>query len=79
MLLSKPLNFNWGGGQTYTPITSYFHDKAKISKENLRVDYYLLLKCSKKQCTLLPTTWTKSLTIKIEHKNARCWTYFGLK
>ena len=27
--------------QTCTPITGYFHDKTKISKENLRVDYYL--------------------------------------
>ena len=52
-------------GQTCTPITGYFHDKIKVSKENLRVDYYLLLKCSKKHCTLLPATWTKSLTIKI--------------
>ena len=52
-------------GGTCTPTTSYFHDKTKISKENLRVDYYLLLKCSKRQCTLLPPTWTKSLTIKL--------------
>ena len=28
-------------GRTYTPITDYFHDKTKISKENIRVDYYL--------------------------------------
>ena len=42
--------------QTCTPITDYFHDKTKISKENLRVDYHLLLKCSKRQCTLLPPT-----------------------
>ena len=49
----------------YAPITGYFHDKTKIFKKNLRVDYYLLLKCSKKQCSLLPPTWTKSLTITI--------------
>ena len=24
--------------RTYTPTTSYFHDKTKTSKENLRVD-----------------------------------------
>ena len=30
-------------GRTCTPITGYFHDKTKISKENLRVGYYLLL------------------------------------
>ena len=35
-------------GRTYTPKTGYFHDKTKISKENLRVDYYLMLKYSKK-------------------------------
>ena len=52
-------------GRIYTPITGYFHDKTKISKENLLVDYYLLLKCSKKQCALLLPTWiNKSLTIK---------------
>ena len=51
--------------QTCTPITGYFHDKTKTSKENLRVDHYLLLKCSKRQCALLPPTWTKSLTTKI--------------
>ena len=28
-------------GRTNTPITGYFHNKTKISKENLRVDYYL--------------------------------------
>ena len=31
-------------GRKYTLIICYFHDKAKISKENLRVDYYLQLK-----------------------------------
>ena len=50
--------------RTCTPITGYCHDKTKIPKENLRVDYYLLLKCWKRQCTLLSSTWTRSLTIK---------------
>ena len=54
-----------GPRRTGTPITGYFHDKTKISKKNHRVDYYLLLKCSQRQCTLLPPSWTKSLTIKI--------------
>ena len=44
-------------GRTNTPITGYFYDKTKICKENFRVDY-LLLKCSKKQCALLPPTRT---------------------
>ena len=31
-------------GRKCTPITGYFYDKTKLSKANLRVDYYLLLK-----------------------------------
>ena len=52
-------------GRTCTPITGYFHDKTKFSKENLPVDYFLLIIYCKRQCTLFPPTWTKSLTIKI--------------
>ena len=37
-----------------------FMTKQKIFKENLRVDYDLLQKYSRKQCTLLPPTWAKS-------------------
>ena len=46
MLIKQIIDFNWGpgpSGRTYTSITGYFHDKKKISQENLRVDYYLLL------------------------------------
>ena len=32
-------------GLTCTSITGYFHDKTKISKENIRVGFHLLLKC----------------------------------
>ena len=63
MLIEQTIEIQLRGpgppGRTNTPITNYFHDKTKISKENLRVDYYLLL------CALLPLTWTKSPTIKI--------------
>ena len=52
-------------GLTSTSITGYFHDKTKISKKNFRVGFYLLLKCCKRQCTLLPPTWAKSRTIKL--------------
>ena len=45
-----------------------FMTKQKSFKEN----YYLLLKCSPRQCTLLPPTRTKSLSIKILLQNARC-------
>ena len=43
-------------GRTCTSITSYFHDKTKISEENLRVGFRLLLKCYTRQRTyfLLP-------------------------
>ena len=64
-------------GRTCTPITDYCHDKTKISKENLRVDYYLLLKCCKRQSTLLSLTRTRSLTIKFNSKMQdvkRVWT-----
>ena len=46
-------------GRTYTSITGYFDDKSKIYKENLRLDYYLLLKYSTMQCTLLSVTRAK--------------------
>ena len=47
---------------TYTPITACFHDKTIISKENIRLDCYLQLKYCRRQFTLLPLTWVKSLT-----------------
>ena len=68
MLIEQIIDFNWGAWpprRTYTPITGYFHDKIKISEEDLLVDYYLLLKCSQRQSTLLFPTWTKSRTSKI--------------
>ena len=40
-------------GRTSFPITGYFHDKTKIFKENLRADYYSLLKYCRRQCTFL--------------------------
>ena len=62
MLIEQTIELQLRGpgppGRTNTPITGYFHDKTKISKENLRVDYYLLLKCSKKHYALFPPTWT---------------------
>ena len=49
-------------GRICTTITGCFHDKTIISKENIRPDCYLLLKYCRRQCTLLPPTWAKSLT-----------------
>ena len=47
MFIKQTIKFEFSGlvplGCTCTPATGYFYDKAKISKENLRVDYYLLL------------------------------------
>ena len=42
--------------RAYTLTPGYCHDKTKFSKENLQVDYYLLLKCCRRQCTLLSPT-----------------------
>ena len=42
MLIEQIIDLNWGAwppGRTYTPTTGYFHDKIKISKKNLLVDY----------------------------------------
>ena len=49
-------------GRICTPITGCFHDKTIISKENFQVDCFLLLKYCRRQYTLLPPTWVKSLT-----------------
>ena len=45
-----------------TLITGCFHDKTVMSKENILLDFYLLLIYFRWHCTLLPPTWAKSLT-----------------
>ena len=66
VLIEQIIEFELKGpgppGRTCTPITGYFHDKTNIFKQNLRVDYYLLLKYCRRQCTLHPPTCAKSLT-----------------
>ena len=42
-------------------MTGYFHDKTKIIKENFEVDYHLLVKYCRRQYTLLPPNWAKSI------------------
>ena len=58
--------FKLGGlglpGRICTPTTGCLHDKTIISKENIRLDYDLLLKYCVRQCTLFHPTWAKSLT-----------------
>ena len=48
MFIEQTIKFEFRGlvslGRVCTPATGYFYDKTKISKENLRVDYCLLLK-----------------------------------
>ena len=48
MLIEQIIEFEWRGlgllDRTCTLTTGYFHVNTKISKENLRVNYYLLLK-----------------------------------
>ena len=71
MLIEQIIEFELKGpgplGCTRTSTTSYFHDKTKISTENLQVDHYLLLKYCRRQCILLPSNWAKLLT-KFNHK-----------
>ena len=58
MLIEQTTKFQLKGpgalGRTCTPITGKLHDEIKMSKENLREDYYLLLKYCRRQCALLP-------------------------
>ena len=48
MLIEQIIEFELRGLRpvdcTWTPITGYFHVKTKISKDNLQMEYYLLLK-----------------------------------
>ena len=45
-----PLKFKFNNTftRTCTPTTGYFYEKTTISKENLRMDYYLPLKYCKR-------------------------------
>ena len=45
----KNSGYIYAPGRTCTPAIGYFYDKAKISKERLRVDYYLPLQYSTRQ------------------------------
>ena len=49
---------------TYTPTAGYFHDKTKICKKNLPVDYYLLLKYLQ-ETTYLTSPYLVQITCKI--------------
>ena len=69
MLIEQIIGFEFRGpgppGRTRTPIIAYFHDKTEISTENLRVDYYLLIKYCRRQCALLSSPYLGQITNKI--------------
>ena len=64
MLIEQIFELRGSGppGRICTPITGCFNDKTVISKENILLDCCLLLKYCRRQYTLLPLTWAKSLT-----------------
>ena len=66
MLIEKITEFKLRGSgilsRTCAPTTCHFHDKTNISKKNFRMDYYLVLKYCRSQCTSLTPTRAKSLT-----------------
>ena len=49
-------------GGICTPMSGCFCGKTIMSQESNRLDCYLQLKDSRRQCTLLPPTWAKSFT-----------------
>ena len=53
MLIEQIIELQWRGpgppGRTCTPVTGYFLDKTNNLKENLAVNYYLLLKYCRRQ------------------------------
>ena len=66
MLIDEIIEFELRGsrppGRTCTPKVVIFMTNQKFIKDNLWMDYYLLLNYCRRQCTLLPPTWAKSLT-----------------
>ena len=67
MLIEQIIEFELGGpgppGRTCTPTTDHFHDKTKISKEDLRVDYFIIFwKILQEAMHLTSPNWAKSLT-----------------
>ena len=66
----------WPAARICTPTTGYFYDETKISKENLRVDYYLQPKDCTRQFTLLSLSGPNhllNLTPKCKILSV-CWT-----
>ena len=81
MLIKQIIKFELRGhgppGRTCTPTAGYFHDKTKISKENLRVDHYLLLKIARGNARYFPLpgpNYLQNLTLKCKILNV-FWTY----
>ena len=66
MLIEQNFKLSGPGppGRIFTLITGCFRDKTIISKENIRLDCYSLLKYCSRQYSIQsnPPTWVKSLT-----------------
>ena len=58
----------WASWRTCTPTTGYFHDEIKISKKNLRVDCYLLLKWARDNAPYFPLPGPNHLLLKFKSK-----------
>ena len=80
MLIKHIIEFEWREpgptGRTCTLITAYLHDKTKIFKENVGVNYYLLLKYCKRQGALLGPNHLPNLAPKCNILNV-FWTNFN--
>ena len=66
MLIEQLIEFKLRGlgllDRTCTPTAGYFHVKAKMSKKNLQLDYYLLQKYLQnltQKCKIISVFWTK--------------------
>ena len=51
-------------GLTCIPTAGYFHDKTKISKNYIGMNYFIIYckKFCRRQCNVLPPIWAKSVT-----------------
>ena len=74
MLIEQIIKFELIGpgppGRTCNPKPSYFHDKIKISRANLRMNYYLQLKRLQK-AKYLASPHVGQVTYKFLLQNAR--------
>ena len=74
MLIEQIIKFELKGpgsfGRICNPETGYFYDKTKISQENFRMNYYLLLKILQK-AMYLASLLLSPISYKVYPKNDR--------